>query len=186
VPALLERAKTKGDRKIEASAMVLKWVIWRLQTESWPPLKGRVRRRKVLVLRDRKGHVRAVARTEFEKKKLTDYYHRHFASQRLEKALAGQRVKEHVRKLKQRVRRQGFRYQMSVWGTGRNKETREKFYRRYEVFKADQWTPFEFGRIHKILNEHHLKSNAGVLVLHNNKLYAVKGDELISNDGNKS
>jgi hypothetical protein len=166
--------------------MVLKWVIWRLQTENWHPLKGETERSSPLVLRDRKGHIRAIARTEYDKAKLTDYYHRHHSSKTLEKAVKGAELKERVRKLKERVRRQGFRFQMSIWGTARNKETGRKYYRRYEVFKADQWTPFEFGRIHKILNEHHLKSNAGVLVLHNNKLYTVKGDGLISNDGNKS
>ena len=165
--------------------MVLKWVIWRLQTESWPPLKGRKRRRKVLVLRDRKGHIRAVAKTKYEKAKLTEYYHRHFASQRLEKAVAGARLKEYVRKLKERVRRQGFRFQMSIWGTAHNRKTGERFYRRYEVFKADKWTHDEFAAIHKLLNEHPLKSRAGVLVYHNDKLYGIEGDVLITNDRGK-
>jgi hypothetical protein len=137
------------------------------------------------VLRDRKGHIRAVAKTEYKKKKLTDYYHRRFASQRLEKALAGQRLKEHVRKLKERVRRQGFRFQMSIWGTAHNRKTGERFYRRYEVFKADKWTHDEFAAMHKLLNEHPLKSRAGILVFHENNLYGVQGDKLMNFDGDK-
>jgi hypothetical protein len=166
--------------------LVLKSAVWRLQTENWPPLKGRKRRSHPLVLRDRKGHFRAFARTRLEVQQLRSYYERKYSPRALEAARKADRLKRRVRKLKEQVRRQGFTYQMSVWGVDHNTALDQREYRRYEVFKAKQWSQDEFAKMHKVLNEHPLKSTAGVLVLHNNKLYAVENDGLIFNEQDKS
>jgi hypothetical protein len=166
--------------------MVLKWVIWRLRTESWPPLKGRKGRSRPLVLRDRKGYFRKFARTRLKKLQLRAYYERNYSPIALEKASKAIQLKERVRRLKEKVRALGFRYQMSVWGIDHNETLGASEYRRYEVFRADQWTQDDFAKMHKRLNEHPLKSTAGVLVYHNNKLYTLENDGLIFNGKGKS
>jgi hypothetical protein len=140
--------------------------------------RGSRRKQKVLTLRDRKGQIRAVARTESEQKDLRRYWNKHYGKQRLEVAVAGSRLKELVRKLKQEARDRGFTYQMSVWGMTTNTRTGEKNYRRYEIFKAEKWRGDEWAAVKDLLRDHPLKTRAGVFIYDSNKLYAFPEDGL--------
>lgn len=107
---------------------------------------------------------------------LRKWYEKYNMKERLDTLLATRKLKEHVRKVKARIRRRGFKYQMSFYGIWKNPANGERGYRRYEVFKAEKWTPDEVGFIHDFFKTHVPKSRAGLFVFHGGSLYADEKD----------
>jgi hypothetical protein len=155
--------------------MVLKFKVWRLQRE-WHIVKGG--KRQVLVLRDKAGHIRKIAKNPFEEFTITKWYQKYNIDARLEQLLAVRRLKEHIRNIKANVAKRGFTFQLSFYGITKNVKTEKRVYRRYEVFKAEKWKQLEVAAMHKLFKEHPPRSQAGVFIFHNRKLFVVGSDEV--------
>jgi hypothetical protein len=158
--------------------MVLKFKVWRLQWEKRGP-KGN---REILVLRDKKGRIRRCAKTGEDQALIRKWYERYNIAERLESLLATRKLKEHIRRVKQRVRKRGFTFQISFYGIWVDPTTGKRGYRRYEVFKAEKWRPDEVAFLHDFLRTHVPQSKAGVFIFHDNKLMVEPTDELTQFD----
>jgi uncharacterized protein YPO0396 len=158
--------------------MVLKFKVWRLQWENRGPKDNR----RVLCLRDKKGILRKVAKTALEQSRLTKWYERYNIGERLENLVESRKLKEHIRKLKARIRRKGFKFQISLYGVWRNPRTGVRRYQRYEIFKATKWPPDEVAMIHDYFKTHVPENKAGVFVYHDQKLFIDDKDELTKLD----
>jgi hypothetical protein len=140
----------------------------------------------LLVLRDKSGKIREIARDDNDKARLTKWYEKYNMKERLERLLETRALKEHVRKVKQRIRRRGFTYQISLYGITKNPKTGVRQYRRYEIFKAYKWTPDEVGFMHDFFKSHVPVSKAGLFIYHEGKLYVDEKDELTKFGRNQS
>ena len=163
--------------------MVLQFKVWRLQ---WERRGGRDKatgeRMKILVLRDKDGKIRKIARNKTDQVRLESWYEKYNIGERLEKLLKSRKMKLHVRKIKDRIRKRGFTHQMSLYGIWVDPTTGERGYRRYEIFKAGKWTRDEVAFLHDFFKTHIPKSPAGVFVFHNGSLLVDEKDELTKFD----
>ena len=151
--------------------MVLKFKVWRLQRE-------KRKHGNVLVLRDKKGRVRKVAKTGIEKYQLTKWYEKYNMKEKLERLIVSVKLKENLKRVKRRIHRRGFRFQISMYGIFIHPKTKKREYRRYEIFKAYSWKPDEVAFLHDYLKTHVPESRAGIFVYHEGKLYVDEKDNL--------
>jgi hypothetical protein len=151
--------------------LVLAFKVWRI---GWEKRKHG----KVLVLRDKTGRIRKVAHDKLEESRLNRWYEKYNMKERLETLLDNKKLKQHVKRVKRRIRRKGFTHQISLYGNHVNPRTGRKTYRRYEIFHDDKWTQDEVAFIHQWFKTHVPKSRAGVFVFYQNKLYVDEKDEL--------
>lgn len=155
--------------------MVLKFKVWRLQNELHNGKYG-------LVLRDKHGYIRKIAKTTEEETLLLKWYEKYSVGKRLEQLLAVRRLKDHVRRIKASVRKRGFIKQLSIYGISKNLDSGKRVYRRYEIFKATSYTQAEVKALHNVFNNmfrgNPVKSQAGVFIYHNDKLYVVESDKV--------
>jgi hypothetical protein len=165
--------------------MVLKYKIWRL-AEEWRAWrlgrkhKGKKVKRRYLVLRDKQGINRKLIRADVDKKRLKAWYRKYHVQERLSQYLNLGRLKEHIRKMKAQARRQGFKFQISIYGITKNLNTGKRAYARYEIFKATPWTHDTVKAVHDFFRVHPPLSKSGVYVYHgnppNDKLYRFHND----------
>jgi hypothetical protein len=159
--------------------MVLKFKVWRLQPEKRVyTRKGKKKKYRVWCLRDKEGHIVRVARKPEDVYRLRKRYKKYNEEHKLEQLLAVRRLKDHVRRIKAGVRKRGFIKQLSIYGITKNKETGKRVYRRYEIFKAVQWTQQEVAAIHDFFKKSPPLSHAGIFIYHNDKLLIVEGDKI--------
>jgi hypothetical protein len=151
--------------------MVLKFKVWRIGQQKFGS-------KNYLTLRDKEGRIRKVAKTPEEECSILTWYEKYSVGKRLEQLLAVRRLKDHVRRIKANVRKRGFTKQLSVYGITKNEETKQRHYRRYEIFKAYPYTREEVSALHDLFHEHPPKSQAGVFIYHNDKLYVVESDKV--------
>lgn len=163
--------------------MVLRFKVWRLQREHHPYGDR-------LVLRNKQGWIQKMAKTPEEEYALRKWYEKYHAgempdpetgkytSRNLEQLLAVRRLKEHVRRIKQDVRRRGFVKQLSIYGITKNLETNKRVYRRYEIFKAELFRQDEVRALHDLFRKNPPISQAGIFIYHNDKLFAIEGDKV--------
>ena len=159
--------------------MVLKFKVWRLQKE-WQTYGRKKHRHRyhILRLRDKNGHIIKTAKTPEEIYRLKKRYEEYNEGAKLEQLLAVRRLKEHVRRIKQKVRARGFVKQLSIYGITKNKETKKRVYRRYEIFKAEKWTQQDVAAIHDFFKTSPPVSHAGIFIFYNDKLYVEEGDKV--------
>jgi hypothetical protein len=159
--------------------MVLKFKVWRLCYEHrGKKLKRRKRRKLVVCLRDKNGVLRKVAKDAYEQAKMETWYEKYNIKERLETLLATKELKEHVRRVKQRIRKRGFVHQISLYGISKDPKTSERTYRRYEIFKANKWFQDEVAFIHAFFKAHVPLSRAGCFIFHDGKLFVDGKDKL--------
>lgn len=163
--------------------MVLKFKVWRLQKElvTVPFSKEtgvKAHMEMKYVLRDKHGYRRKVAKTPEEEFLLLKWYEKYNVGKRLEQLLAVRRLKDHVRRIKASVRKRGFTKQLSIYGITKNVETGKRVYRRYEIFKAYPYTQYEVAALHRLFRGNPPRSQAGVFIYHNDKLYVVESDKV--------
>jgi len=111
--------------------------------------------KKRLVLRDEHGKIRAVAKDPCQERRIITL---------------GARIKLDP-KTCQSIRRRGFKHSIICGGIRRNRVTGEREYCRWQIFKAEKWTRFEFGRTHTFFKRHPPKKRVGFYILHDGNLY---------------
>jgi hypothetical protein len=131
-----------------------------------------------LVLRDRAGKIRKVAKGATEEAKLTAWFNKYGYAKRQLQFEASIRLKEHIRNVKAYVRKKGFIKQISMYGIFKDPETKKRIYCRYEVFKRTPWQAPEVKAVHTFLRGHKPKSASGVFIYNDNKLYCVASDKV--------
>jgi hypothetical protein len=154
--------------------MVFQFKVWKIQWENRGPRTNR----RVLCMRDRKGRLKKVAKTEDDQRKLRKWYEGYNIIERLETLIANRKLKAHITKIKEKVRARGFTHQMSLYGVFINPNNHKREYRRYEIFKAGKWLPDEVGFFHDYFLKHVPENKAGVFVFHNGKLFVDEEDTI--------
>lgn len=142
--------------------------VWRLETEKRQVDGHPVR---VLVLRDQHGTVKRVAESYFEREEVKKWWRNYNRRIRIEDLPVSKRLRKKLTTIIEKLRREGFIYREISVGTTRNRKTGKREYKRIEVFKQTPWTRAEFFRIHEFFKKHIIKSNLGIFLVRDNKLY---------------
>lgn len=171
--------------------MVLQFKVWRLKNERYVTSyshvwKGKRKTNKRvsdtygyrLVLRDKSGRIRKVAYTKEDKLKLRQWYEKYNRQERFDQLFKAREINEQARKIKAKIRKRGFKHQISFYGLYKNPKTEKKEYHRYEVFKADPFTQADVKVLHDLFKKNVPKSPAGLYMWHNSKLYVDQEDTL--------
>lgn len=145
---------------------------WRLQTEErHMKIKGKRRTITALVLRNEHGLVKRVAKSPSEQAELKRWYRNYNKTTRTEDLPASKTLRRKLGLIIGKLKKRGFIYRELCYGTTWNKKTGKREYKRMEVFKATPWTQRERGRIWYFFKAHMPKSNLGIYVIQQNKLY---------------
>ena len=152
--------------------MNLKLNVWRLQHEKrYVKVSGERQPITVLALRNPHDILRRAAREPSEQDKLKRLYRLYNWRTRTEDLPASKKLKKELHSVIEDLKKRGFIHPRICYGIAKNRKTGERQYKRAIILKATPWTRPERGCISDFFWEHIPKSNLGIYVYHNNKLY---------------
>lgn len=150
----------------------LKLNIWRLQSEKrYVKINGKGQSITVLALRNQHGILKGVTKDPSEQSELRKWYRKYNRTIKTEDLPTSKKLRKKLTLIIGDLRERGFIHREICFGTARNRKTGKHQYKRMEVLKATPWTRRERHRIWNFFKIHVPKSNLGIYVLHQNKLY---------------
>jgi hypothetical protein len=134
-------------------------------------IKGERRAIRVLVLRDPHNKSRRVAKTQFEKATLVQWYADYNSLIKTEEIPFSKKLREKLGLIAGNLRERGFIHSFVCYGTTRDKKTNQPQYKRLEILKATPWGSSEIKLVNFFFKTHIPENNLAFYVYDNRKLY---------------
>jgi hypothetical protein len=146
---------------------------WRLRTERHYE-KDRGKRHLFTVVRlwDENGALIGLAQNTTSQNRLWNKWLDHNQEIPTEELPVSKELRREVAAIMLDAKKRGFPYRYTLHATARNKKTGEHRYGRYEIFKATPWARETKRGVRGFFNRHMPRSNIGIFVYHEDKLFA--------------
>ena len=105
-----------------------------------------------------------------------DFWEKYNAKLKFEELPSSKALREKLASQRKWLMKQGFIYGHIWCGTTINRVTHERRYKHLVIFKATPWTAVEIVRMDSFFHRHIPKTDLGIFVFHNKKLYMYSPD----------